>query len=119
MQNEAKDTVKCIDTVLKELNKFKKDGVKPNELKENIKNYCDTFLTGFDDIDNENEYYSKQVLFNKPIETIKDRIESIRNITSEELKVTSNELFDYNKMIIVCFGKSNKIHIENIIRKYI
>jgi hypothetical protein len=22
-------------------------------------------------------------------------------------------------MIIVCFGKSNKIHIENIIRKYI
>jgi predicted Zn-dependent peptidase len=118
MQNEAKDTNKCIETVLKELNKFKKDGAKLKELQENIKNYCDTFLTGFDDIDNENEYYSKQVLFNKPIETIKDRIESIRNITNEDLKVSSCELFDYNKMIIVCFGRSNKKQIENIIRKY-
>jgi predicted Zn-dependent peptidase len=119
MQNEAKDTSKCICKVFEELQKLKKYGVTQSELDSNIKNYCDTLITNFDDITYENEFYCKQILFNKPFETINDRINNIRQITINDVNKLASELFDLNKVNIICFGKSKQNKIKQIIHKYL
>ena len=118
-QNEHKDTIKCIEHIFKELVKIKKLGVDETELKNNKKNYCDIYKTNFDDIEYENEHYSSQLLLNKPLETPQMRINKIQEITKEELLNVSNELFNFNKVHIITFGKIKKDNIEHIIKKFI
>jgi predicted Zn-dependent peptidase len=118
-QNETKDTIKCIEHIFKELVKIKKFGVDETELKNNKKNYCDIYKTNFDDIEYENEHYSSQLLLNKPLETPQMRINNIQEITKEQLLDVSNELFNFNKVHIITFGKIKKDKIEYIIKKII
>ena len=117
-QNQAKDTVKCIQQIFKELVKFKKYGVGEKELNENKKNYCDLFKTEFDDIEYENEHFASQLLLNTPIETVEKRIENINSITADELKTVANELFKFNKVHIITFGKVKKNTIKKILHKF-
>ena len=118
-QNESKDTLKCIQKIFKELVKFKEHGVGEKELNDNKKNYCDLFKTGFDDIEYENEHFSTQVLLNIPVETIEKRIETISAITSDELKNVANELFKFNKVHIITFGKVKKNTIKKLLDKFV
>ena len=117
-QTEVKDTVKCIDAVFKELVKLKKFGIDEKELKDNKKNYCDIYQTNFDDIEYENEYYSKQILLNRPIETREMRIGTIQAITAKELHDVALDIFDFNKVHIITFGEVKKHTIQKILDKY-
>jgi len=117
-QNEIKDTVKCIENIFKELVKLNKYGVDETELKNNKKNYCDIYKTNFDDIEYENEFYSNQLLLNKPLETIQGRIDKIEAITTEQIKDAANELFNFHKVHIITFGKIKKDKIENFMKKF-
>ena len=118
-QNETQDTVKCIENILHQLTKIKHHGIPEKELEENKKNYCDIFVSYFDDIEYENEYYSKQILYNKPLEPASARIEKINALTTRDILDTANALFDFNKMHIIAFGKINEKKIRNIINKFI
>ena len=118
-QNEAKDTKKCIEKILEELVKIKKNGVSEKELADNKKNYADVFKTYFDDIQYENEYFSKQVLYNRPLETVEMRIKNIEKINAEDIKQAACQLFDFNKMHIITFGEVKKNTIENIVKKFL
>ena len=118
-QNESKDTMKCLEHIFKELVKLKKDGVNETELKNNKKNYCDIYKTNFDDIEYENEFYSNQILLNKPLESPQMRVKKIEEITRAQLLDASNELFNFNKVHIITFGEIKKDKIEKIIKKYI
>jgi len=115
-QNESKDTIKCIEHIFKELVKLKKNGVDDNELKNNKKNYCDIYKTNFDDIEYENEFYSYQILLNKPLESPKMRVSKMQDITKEQIQNASNELFNFNKVHIITFGEIKKDKIEKIIK---
>ena len=117
-QNEPDDTLKCLEHIFKELVKFKKYGTNKTELENNKKNYCDIYKTSFDDIEDENEYYSSQILFNKPIETIDMRVKKIQSITEEQIKLCANELFEFNKVQIITFGKVKKDKIEKVVKKF-
>jgi predicted Zn-dependent peptidase len=117
-QNETKDTLKCIDAIFKELVKIKEHLVSETELKENKKNYCDIYKTNFDDIEYEIEHYSRQVLLNRPVETLDMRINSIQNITPLDIQNASREIFNFNKAHIITFGKVKKSAIEKVITKY-
>ena len=81
-----------------------------------LKNYCDIFKTYFDDIEYENEYYAKQILFNKPLETMEQLIDKMNNISLEELNKVVNELFDFNKMHIITFGNITERKIKTKIK---
>jgi predicted Zn-dependent peptidase len=116
-QNENKDTIKCIDHIFSELIKFKKHGVSETELKNNKKNYCDIYKTNFDDIEYENEFYANQLLFNKPFETLQLRVDKIQDITSEQIKDSANDLFNFHKVHIITFGEIKKDKIENLLKK--
>ena len=120
-QTEHKDTLQCITNIFIQLQKIKtKSGtVNLQELKENKKNYCDIFTTNFDDIENENEYYSKQILYNKTLETSTERIAKIQNITINELLETANTLFNFNKIHIITFGNCKEKNIKTILHKYL
>ena len=118
-QNEPADTLKCLEHIFKELLKFKKNGTTKTELENNKKNYCDIYKTSFDDIEDENEFYSNQILFNKPFETIDMRIKAIQSITEEQIKLSANDLFDFTKVHIITFGKIKKDKIEKVLKKFI
>jgi predicted Zn-dependent peptidase len=116
-QNESKDTVECMKAIFKELKKIKSSGVSNKELEENKKNYSDLFKGKFDDIEFENEYFAKQILFNRPIESVTEKIESINEIKTSDIKTAACELFDFNKIHIITFGKVNKKKLENVLKK--
>ena len=117
-QNESKDTIKCIDRIFKELVKIKENLISETELKQNKKNYCDIYKTNFDDIEYEIEHYSRQVLLNRPIETIDNRVNTIQKITTTDIKNVANEIFDFNKVHIITFGKASKLKISKLMHKY-
>jgi predicted Zn-dependent peptidase len=117
-QNETSQTVKCITNILKQLEKIKREPIPVAELEGNKRNYCDIFQTNFDDIEYENEYYAKQLLFNKPFEPSNLRIQNIQNLTSQELLNAAQELFDFQKMHIITFGNIKKSTVENTIKEY-
>lgn len=118
-QNENKTTLECLRNIFKELDKIKSQEVTRSELVASKKNYSDIFITNFDDIEYENEYYAKQMLFNLPLEPGSKRIEKIQAITAPELLETAKALFDYDKMHIITFGKVRKNQIESIVKKHI
>jgi len=120
-QSEHDDTLKCIKNIFIQLEKIKnkKTTIDEKALKDNKKNYCDIFETNFDDIEYENEYYSKQILYNKSLETLQDRINYINKITVDELLDTANTLFDFNKMHIITFGKVNEKNIKKIMQHFL
>ena len=118
-QTEPKDTLKCISAIFKELVKIKENLVSETEMKENKKNYCDIYKTNFDDIEYEIEHYSRFILTNRPIETLESRITSIQNITPVDIQNVSRELFDFNKVHIITFGKINKKEITKSIKSFI
>jgi len=118
MQSEAKNVLKCIDKVLYELTKITKFGIGELELKENKKNLCDSIISNCDNIQVKNEYYCKQILFNKPVVTIKEKIDSIQALTLLDIKQGCEALFNFNKMNIIWFGKTKLDHIDNIVKKY-
>lgn len=80
------------------------------------KNYCDIYKTNFDDIEYENEFYSYQILLNKPLESPKMRVSKMQDITKEQIQNASNELFNFNKVHIITFGEIKKDKIEKIIK---
>jgi predicted Zn-dependent peptidase len=118
-QNENKTTLECLQNIFKELDKIKSQEVTASELVASKKNYSDIFITNFDDIEYENEYYAKQMLFNLPLEPGSKQIEKMKAITAPELLETAKALFDYDKMHIITFGKVRKNQIESIVKKHI
>ena len=119
-QNENKDTIQCINAILHELKKLisvqqnTTGSITEIELKETKKNYCDIFTTKFDDIEYENEFYSKQLLYNKIFETIDTRINKINKISIHDLTNTARQLFDFTKMHIITFGKITKQQLKKL-----
>ena len=114
-QNEFHTTLQCLKQIFLELDKIKKTGISEEELKDNKKNYIDTFRTNFDDIEYENEYYGKQILFNLPLESAQIRIDKISKITKAELDNVARELFNYDKLHIITFGKIKKHDITKLL----
>jgi predicted Zn-dependent peptidase len=115
-QNENKTTIECLKNIIVELDKIKNFGVTNKELQENKKNYVDTFITNFDDIEFENEYYAKQVIYNLPLEPIQKRIEKIDKITVKEIRDISKELFNYSRMHILTVGQVKENEIKKILK---
>jgi predicted Zn-dependent peptidase len=116
-QNEPDKTMKCIREIFNQLSKIKKQGVTEKELLDNKKNYCDIFASNFDDIEYENEFYSKQILYNKSLETSTQRISNIKQITVDDILDAANNLFDFNKIHIITFGKATEHNIKKIVNK--
>ncbi len=114
-QNEPKTTIECLKNIFIELDKFKNKGILEKELMDNKKNYVDTFITNFDDIEYENEYFAKHILYNLPLETTQQRIDKINAFTTDEIINAAKELFNYSKMHILTFGKVKESQIKKII----
>jgi predicted Zn-dependent peptidase len=118
-QNEPDKTMKCIREIFNQLVKIKKQGVTEKELLDNKKNYCDIFKTQFDDVEYENEFYNKQLLCNKPLETMSERITRINQITMQDIQNTAHDLFNFNRVNVITFGKANQKKINSVLKGFV
>jgi predicted Zn-dependent peptidase len=118
-QNESDKTIKCINEIFNQLVKIKKQGVTEKELLDNKKNYCDVFKTQFDNVEYENEFYNKQLLCNKPLETMTQRITKINQITLQNIQHTAIDLFNFNKVNVIAFGKAEQKKINSLIKGFL
>jgi predicted Zn-dependent peptidase len=118
-QNEPDKTLKCIREICNQLVKIKKQGITEKELLDNKKNYCDIFKTQFDDVEYENEFYNKQLLCNKPLETMSERITHINQITPQDIQNTANDLFNFNRVNVITFGKADQKKINTITKCFL
>ena len=117
-KTEPNKTNDAFRAILKELVNIKKHKVLNTELKSNQTNYCDIFKSNFDELENLAEYYGEQYLFNNKIETVSDRIKNINLINSQKILEVCNKLFDFNKMMVVCYGHCNPKKINGIISEF-
>jgi len=114
-KTEPENTIKCLKNILIELKKFIGKQLSNKELEDNQKNYCDIFKTGFDDLENVSEFYTEQYFFNTKKEDIKGHINHINAITTKDIQNVSHELFDFKKMMVVCYGECQQKKLLDII----
>ena len=118
-KTEPNNTLKCLKNILIELQKITTKKISNKELEDNKKNYSDIFKTGFDYLENVAEFYSEQYFFNSEKESMDDRIKNIKKINSQELKDCAVELFDFKKMMVICYGECQEKKLLNIIEPFI
>lgn len=119
-QTEVDDTYKCVRKILEELDKMKSIIIPDEEIESNKTNYVNNLKISFDDIEVENEFYSKQLIMSNKIELLEDVISRTNNITSKDIMRVSKELFNFNNNLIICiFGKCKKTKIEKIIKHFL
>ena len=46
------------------------------------------------------------------------RIKKIQSITEEQLKLSANDLFEFNKVQIITFGKVKQDKIEKVVKQF-
>lgn len=114
-KTEPQKTTQAFKAILNELKLLKKKGLTKKELDSNKKNYIDIFKTSFDELEKLAEYYTEQFLFQSKIETVDSRIKDMKQISTNSIKQISNELFDFNKMMVICYGKCEEKKINSII----
>ena len=114
-KTEPNKTTQTFKAIINELKLIKSKLVGSKELDSNKTNFIDIFKTSFDDLEKLSEYYSEQYLFETPIESIEFRIKKIKSINSKHILETSNTLFDFTKMMVVCYGSCEQSKINKII----
>jgi predicted Zn-dependent peptidase len=118
-KTEPENTVKCLKNILIELQKFMDKKISDRELENNQKNYCDIFKTGFDDLENVAEFYNEQYLFNTEKEDMKSHIKKINKLTTQDIKKIATDLFDFKKMMVVCYGECQEKKLLDVIQSVI
>ena len=116
---KSNDTIKALDNIIKLISSFKKNEIKQKELLESKKNYQDTFITGFDDLETKCEFYSEQLLLLNKVDNYTKSLQVINNISKQILLKVSNELFNYNRMMVMVMGKIDLKKINYFINQII
>jgi predicted Zn-dependent peptidase len=114
-KTEPEKTTQAFKAIINELKLLKKKGLPKKELDSNKKNYIDIFKTSFDDLEKLAEYYTEQYLFQSQLETVESRIKDMEKISVNDIQQIINNLFDFNKMMVICYGKCEEKKINSII----
>lgn len=114
-KTEPNKTTQAFKAIINELKLIKSKLVGLKELASNKTNFIDIFKTDFDDLEILSEYYSEQYLFGTPIEPIESRLKKIKLINRTHILETSNTLFDFTKMMVVCYGSCEQSKINKIV----
>lgn len=114
-KTEPEKTTQAFKAIINELKLLKKKGLNNKELESNKKNYIDIFKTSFDNLEKLAEYYTEQYLFQSKIETVDSRIKDMENISVKDIHQVANKMFDFNKMMVICYGKCEEKKINSVI----
>lgn len=116
-KTEPEKTTQAFKAIINELKLLKRKGLTKKELDSNKKNYIDIFKTSFDELEKLAEYYTEQYLFQSKIDTVDSRIKNMEKLSIKDIKQVVNDLFDFKKMMVVCYGKCEEKKINSIISK--
>ena len=116
-KTEPEKTTQAFKAIINELKLLKRKGLTKKELDSNKKNYIDIFKTSFDDLEKLAEYYTEQYLFQSKIESVDSRIKNMEQISVKDIQQVVNDLFNFKKMMVICYGKCEEKKINSIISK--
>lgn len=101
---EPKNINKTIAVVQKELEKMVKKGVSKRELADAKTHIRGSMQLSLEDSSVVANYYAKQALFAKKIETPEQRLAKVEKVTAEQVQAVAKQVFKWNKVRIAIIG---------------
>ncbi len=94
----------AMKTILDEVEKMKKSGVTPRELREAKDNFRGRVLLKLEDSSSRADWYARQELLLGKAKTPQERMKEIDAVTAAQVKKVANEVLDFAKMSAAAIG---------------
>ena len=94
----------AMKTILGEVEKVKRSGVTPRELKEAKDNFRGRILLRLEESSNRADWYARQELLLGKAKTPEERMKEIDAVTAAEVKAVAREVLDLSKMAVAAIG---------------
>lgn len=107
---------KAIDLVLKELENIKSD-IKDSEIKRAKDYLWGNFLIGLDSISERMLYMGDSVVYENRIPTLDEIKKKIDEITLEDVKKFSKDIFDLDKVVFTLLGNIDETELKDYFKK--
>ncbi len=109
---EVKNINKAIEVVTAEIEKLKKSGVTARELRDAKTHIRGALTLSLEDASAEADWYSREYLFQKDIETPEEWLKKIDAITEEEIVAVAQESFALPEMRVAVIGNVDQTKIR-------
>jgi predicted Zn-dependent peptidase len=94
----------AMKTILGEVEKIKRSGVTPRELKEAKDNFRGRILLRLEESSNRADWYARQELLLGKAKTPEERMKEMDAVTAAEVKKVAREVLDLSKMAVAAIG---------------
>lgn len=101
---DAKRLTEAMDTIFKELNKIKKHGVTPQELREAKDHFEGAMKLVLENSSSKAEFYGRQELYYKSVDDLEEKIVKFRKVRAADIKRVANEILNNRKLSIAAIG---------------
>lgn len=105
--------IPIINIILKEIEKLKTEKISNKELKNFKERYNNYMKIKCSDMDYYTKYMGNIMFYNREINSIEYIDKSINKLESSDINDIFSELFNFNKMNVVLYGKYNNIDNKN------
>lgn len=109
---DVKNINKAIKIVKTELEKISKNGVSKKELIDAKTHIRGSLVLAMEDSSVQASFYLDQVLYNKKIKTVEEKLQEIDNVSNEDIIKVAREIFKWNKVRVALIADVER---ENII----
>lgn len=105
---ESKNINKAIEVIKKEMMKIAEKGVTERELKDAKTHIRGSLTLSMEDSSVQANWYAKQALFMKSIETPEQQLQAIEQVSLDEVKCLAKKVFKFQSMRVAVIGAVNK-----------
>ncbi len=105
---DAKNINKAIKEIKKEISKIIEKGITAQELRDAKTHIRGGLTLSLEDSSVQANWYAKQSLFSKKIETPEQRLKKIDRVTREDVKRVAKQVFKFNQMRVAIIGDVQK-----------
>jgi len=107
---------KAVNLILKELKRIKKSGIREKEL-QNAKDYLKGKVAlKLEDSENVADWYAKQELFKKDLETPEEKLKKYFSVTAKDVHEVAKKIFDDKKLNLALIGPFEEDDAKRFLR---
>lgn len=109
--------LEAMQVIKAEIKRIAEEPVTEEELENAKSNIAGRFALGFEDSYNQANWYAKQFLFDKKVETPEQSIKHINKVTIEDVKRLAAQIFVMDELRAAVIGPLPKVKVIDILKK--